>query len=96
MSRLTALWRQTDRFVGPVVLLKDFLRTILPAICKHHYHLIAVGPRGTALLWHSKREEHRERQVREQARAQGEGDHLCGTVVNMPKGMLKQDKTLHR
>ena len=51
---ITALWGQTHRFVGPVVLLEDVLCTILAAICKHHYHLIAVGPRGTALLWHMK------------------------------------------
>lgn len=47
---------QSHRFVGPVVLLKDFLGTILAAICKHHYHLIAVGPRGAGLLGNGERE----------------------------------------
>lgn len=47
---------QSHRFVGPVVLLKDFLGTILAAICKHHYHLIAVGPRGAGLLGNRERE----------------------------------------
>lgn len=56
-KQITALWGQSHRFVGPVVLLKDFLCTILPAICKHHYHLIAVGPRGTALLRNMNREQ---------------------------------------
>lgn len=47
---MIALRGRTHRFVGPVVHLKDILCAILPAICKHHYHLIAVGPRGAALL----------------------------------------------
>lgn len=46
----------SHRFVGPVVLLKDFLGTILAAIGKHHYHLIAVGPRGAGLLGSRSRE----------------------------------------
>ncbi len=77
---LTASWGQTHRFVGPVVLLKDFLCTILPTICKHHYHLIAVGPRGAALLWHKKREKgedkskEREGNRRVRARMKGGGD----------------------
>lgn len=41
---------RAHRFVGPVVLFEDLLRAILAAICKHHYHLIAVGPRGAGLL----------------------------------------------
>lgn len=40
----------THRFVGPVVLFEDVLRAILAAVCKHHYHLVAVGPGGAALL----------------------------------------------
>lgn len=52
------------RFVGPVVLLEDLLRTILAAICKHHYHLIAVGPRGAALLGEDGGDGDRRRRVR--------------------------------
>lgn len=61
-EQITALRGQTHRFVGPVVPLKYFLCTILPAICKHHYHLIAVGPWGAALLWHMNRERRKDKQ----------------------------------
>lgn len=81
-EEITALWGQSHRFVGPVVLLKDFLCTILPTICKHHYHLIAVGPRGTALLRNMNREESKktregEMQVLLHARIKREGDHTA-------------------
>lgn len=55
-SGQTLVGRQSHRFVGPVVLLKDLLGTILAAIGKHHYHLIAVGPGGAGLLGNRKRE----------------------------------------
>lgn len=54
----------THRFVGPVVLFKDLLRAILAAICKHHYHLVAVGPRGAALLGEDGGDRDRRRRVR--------------------------------
>lgn len=57
---------RAHRFVGPVVLFEDFLRAILAAICKHHYHLIAVGPRGAGLLRGEGADRDRRRQGQEE------------------------------
>lgn len=82
---------QSHRFVGPVVLLKDFLGTILAAICKHHYHLIAVGPRGAGLLGNGEREKDKRgrRQVRRQARGEGRREKGKGGRREGSRGSMR-------
>lgn len=47
--------RDTDRLVGPVVLLEDFLGTVFASVCEQHDHFVAVGPRHIRHLQGRKR-----------------------------------------